>query len=128
MDKWHGLISNLRKMLKGWGNNLRGDFRRKKEELLARIKSLDDLLTSDEATGNEGEERSRLESELEALFEEEEIYWQQRGVEKQILEGDANTAFFHLSTNGRRRKKNNSIFGTGWGEYQRPKTHKGDYL
>ena len=99
----------------------------KKEELLARIKSLDDLLTSDEATGNEGEERSRLKSELEALFEEEEIYWQQRGAEKQILEGDANTAFFHLSSNGR-RKKNNSIFGTGWGEYQRPKTDKGDYL
>jgi len=77
----------------------------KKEELLARIKSLDDLLTSDEATGNEGEERSRLKSELEALFEEEEIYWQQRGAEKQILEGDANTTFLDLSANGRRRKK-----------------------
>ena len=30
LDKWHGLISNLRHMLKGWGNILRGDFRRKK--------------------------------------------------------------------------------------------------
>ena len=55
--------------------------------------------------GDEGEERLRLESELEAFFEEEEIYWQQRGAERQVLEGDANTTFFHLSANGRRRKK-----------------------
>ena len=40
LDKWHGLISNLRQMLKGWGNNLRGDFRRKKEDLLVKIKAL----------------------------------------------------------------------------------------
>ena len=51
--------------------------------------------------GDDGEERLRLESELEAFFEEEEIYWQQRGAERQVLEGDANTAFFHLSANGR---------------------------
>lgn len=36
---------------------------------------------------------------------EEEVYWQQRGSEKWILQGDANTTFFHLVANGRRRKK-----------------------
>jgi hypothetical protein len=46
-----------------------------------------------------------LEGELENLMEEEEIYWQQRGGEKWILEGDRKTEFFHLAANGRRRKK-----------------------
>ena len=51
------------------------------------------------------QERVGLETELENILEEEETYWQQRGSEKQVLEGDANTAFFHMSANGRRRKK-----------------------
>jgi hypothetical protein len=35
----------------------------------------------------------------------EELYWQQRAGEKEILEGDDNIAYFHLKANGRRRKK-----------------------
>jgi hypothetical protein len=38
-------------------------------------------------------------------MEEKEIYWQQRGGEKWILDGDNNTDFFHLAANGRQRKK-----------------------
>lgn len=49
--------------------------------------------------------RLALEVELEKLLEAEEIYWQRRGGERWILEGDANTSFFHLMANGRRRKK-----------------------
>lgn len=34
------------------------------------------------------------------------MYWQQRGGEKWILQGDANTSFFfHRCANGRTRKK-----------------------
>jgi hypothetical protein len=32
------------------------------------------------------------------------VYWQQRGSEKWILQGDANSAYFHASVNRRRRK------------------------
>jgi hypothetical protein len=46
-----------------------------------------------------------LEGELEKAMEEEETYWQQRGGEKWIFKGDNNTEFFHLTANGRRRKK-----------------------
>ena len=38
-------------------------------------------------------------------MEKEELYWKQRSGVKTILQGDANTKFFHLSANGRRRKK-----------------------
>ena len=34
LDKWHGNISMLRKFLKGWGDNMRGGYRRQKENLL----------------------------------------------------------------------------------------------
>ena len=54
------------------------------------------------------EERRGIELELERVYEAEELYWQQRG--GWILEGDANTNFFHLAANGR-REKNNSIPG-----------------
>jgi len=38
-------------------------------------------------------------------MEWEELYLIQRRGEKWTLEGDANTGFFHLAANGRRRKK-----------------------
>jgi hypothetical protein len=41
---------------------------------------------------------------LEQLYRKEETYWQQRGSERWLLMGDANTNFFHSCANGRRRK------------------------
>ena len=49
--------------------------------------------------------RLQLEKEWEDIMGAEEIYWQQRGGEKWILEGDSISNFFHLVANGRRRKK-----------------------
>jgi len=40
------------------------------------------------------EERRRIEEELEKVNEAEELYWQPRGGEKWIFEGDSNTNFF----------------------------------
>jgi hypothetical protein len=45
-----------------------------------------------------------VEDRLEMIYQKEGIYWQQRSVEQWVLEGDANTAFFHSCANGRRRK------------------------
>lgn len=56
--------------------------------------------------------RLQLEEGLEKLMELEELYWQQRGSEKWVLEGDSNSSFFHLVANGRKRKKNNTLPGT----------------
>jgi hypothetical protein len=53
----------------------------------------------------EWRERYDLEKSLMHLYAAEEAYWQKRGGEKWVLEGDANTAFFHSVANGRRRKK-----------------------
>jgi hypothetical protein len=40
---------------------------------------------------------------MEMLSAEEE-YWRQRGRQQWILQGDANTKFFHAFANGRKRK------------------------
>jgi hypothetical protein len=42
------------------------------------------------------QERYQVEDWLEQIYQREEVYWQQRSVERWILEGDANTAFFIL--------------------------------
>ena len=51
------------------------------------------------------QQKIALEVELEKLMEMEELYWQQRGGDRWILQGDSNTGYFHLAANGRKRKK-----------------------
>lgn len=50
---------------------------------------------------------------MQQILLEEELYWQRRGGEKWILEGDSNTSFFHKCANGRRRKMNMSSLENG---------------
>jgi hypothetical protein len=50
---------------------------------------------------------------LQQILLDEEVYWQRRGGEKWILEGDSNTSFFHKCANGRRRKMRISTFEHG---------------
>lgn len=45
-----------------------------------------------------------MEEELIAIYNKEEVMWQTRGGERWLLEGDANTAYFHGVANGRKRK------------------------
>jgi mannosylglycoprotein endo-beta-mannosidase len=48
--------------------------------------------------------RYYLEEELMSILTCEEEYWRQRGRQNWLLQGDANTAYFHAIANGRRRK------------------------
>jgi len=45
-----------------------------------------------------------LQERLGELLREEELKWYQRAKVKQLLEGNANTKFYHLVANGRHRK------------------------
>ena len=47
----------------------------------------------------------------QTIFSEEELKWYQRAKVKNMLEGDANTKYFHLVANWKHRK--NSYFPSG---------------
>jgi hypothetical protein len=64
----------------------------------------------------EWNERIGLEDELESFIRLEEIYWKQRSGQKWVLEGDANTNFFHQFANGRRRKNTITSLDSDQGE------------
>jgi hypothetical protein len=54
---------------------------------------------------SEWKERYELEKKMMQAYATEEAYWHKRGGGKWILQGDANTAFFHSLANGKRRRK-----------------------
>jgi hypothetical protein len=54
---------------------------------------------------SEWEERINLENNLDRMNTIEELQWKQKVGKNWILQGDANTQFFHQFVNGRRRKK-----------------------
>jgi hypothetical protein len=45
-----------------------------------------------------------MEKELEQIYVFEEIQWLKRGGEKWILQGDANTRYFHSKASGRKKR------------------------
>ena len=50
------------------------------------------------------EERGRLENQLRFTTREERLKWLQRCRERDVLEGDNNTKYYHAKANGRWRK------------------------
>lgn len=69
----------------------------KKEKLLTKIKSVQDLLDltqTDDLLVKEEE----LQREFDVVLEQEEIFWFQKSREKWIGLGDRNTKYYHTST------------------------------
>jgi mannosylglycoprotein endo-beta-mannosidase len=78
--------------------------KKRKQDLLLIIKNLDQRADRIGLVDTEWRRRYSLENELVEIYNKEEVMWQTRGGEKWLLEGDANTAYFHGIANGRKRK------------------------
>jgi len=104
MDRWQGCLQSMRKYLRGWHLQFLGEQKREKASMTQRILEIDKMAELRLLTNQEWEERIEIENRLDGLQRSEEIYWKQKAGLKWLLEGDANTHFFHQFANGRRRK------------------------
>jgi hypothetical protein len=68
LDMWHMVMTQLRKFLKGYGANLRGDIRRRKAELGGLIAELDKKADTGQMRGEEWSQRYSLEEELAKIY------------------------------------------------------------
>lgn len=94
----------MRKKLKGWNMNWEGMYKRKKQEIMGKIEDIDKKCEAYGMTILERKERGDLEEELKKVVREDRLKWMQRCKEKNLLEGDDNTKYYHAKANGRKRK------------------------
>jgi len=116
LDIWHGCLLKLRQFLRGWNLKWKGAQRANKDCITKRIQELDIVAEDRLLSMEEWNESISLEDELDSFIRLEEIYWKQSSGQKWVLEGDANTNFFHQFANGRRRKNTIASLDSDQGE------------
>ena len=79
LDKWHGNLSFLRQFLKGWGANVRGEYKRSKLNLMKQLKILDDIIENGDNGPTVMSERYIIEEKMEKLMEIGIILAKKRG-------------------------------------------------
>jgi mannosylglycoprotein endo-beta-mannosidase len=72
---------------------------------MALLHDLDKKAENDRLSDHEIDLKHYLKERLVLLLREEEIKWYERAKVKTLLEGDANTRFFHLVANGKHGKQ-----------------------
>jgi hypothetical protein len=129
-DFWKRMKKEVRQPSKGKGANLDGEIRRRADKIMRVIKWLDSKAEAMEIDENGWRLRYELEREMEEIYTYKESIWQIRCSERWILQGDANTRFFHSVANRRRRKCTIQSLETEEGKFSEPtvlRTHIEDY-
>jgi hypothetical protein len=108
VEKWYIKLNRMKKFLKGWGQNIKGQARRYKGILREELATLERKEEEESLPSQLLERKTYIQTELLRVSEEEELYWHKRSSQKWLLQGDSNTEFFHRTANGKKRK--NLIF------------------
>ena len=104
MERWQTKIRKLRQYLRGWAKHTSRVYKKEKKKILNKIDALDKKAESTILEDHEINLKHGLSERLADLLREEELKWYQRAKLKNLLEGDANTKFYHLVANGKHRK------------------------
>jgi hypothetical protein len=105
IERWQFKIRRLRQHLRGWARHTAGSYRKEKKTLLSLLDNLDKKAETDQLSDQEVNLKQYLKECLVSLLREEEFKWYERVKVITLLEGDANTRFFHLVANGKHRKQ-----------------------
>lgn len=105
IDKIQQKIKMIKQFFKGWGFNLQGELRKKRQALHEELSLQEDLEENSCISKDQAIRKHWVMCENLKLLEEEELYWYQRSHENWLLKGDNNTEYFHRCANGRKRKK-----------------------
>lgn len=103
LDKWMIKEKRVKSYLKRWGNQSKGDEKKKlKVGLQEELLFLENIEENGMLNCDQLNRKTEIQKKLMSLLEQEELYWNERSNCDWLLKGDGNTEYFHRIANGKK--------------------------